>query len=110
MNFAAYIQQLPRGEKKIFASRLGVTASYLSRLISGDRAITAERALQIESASEGQVTRFDLRPDLNWHLPNHRSAKDLPSSHCLTTVNLRSANGKRKARKLAVDASSTEAL
>lgn len=69
MNLASYAEQLPRGGKKLFALKLGVTASYLSRLISGDRSITAERCLQIEEATGGAVTRFDLRPDLPWSQP-----------------------------------------
>jgi DNA-binding transcriptional regulator YdaS (Cro superfamily) len=73
MNLASYAEQLPRGSKKLFALKLGVTASYLSRLISGDRSITAERCLQIEEATDGVVTRFDLRPDLPWSQP--RKAK-----------------------------------
>ncbi|MGP5283183.1 transcriptional regulator [Pseudomonas helleri] len=66
MNLATYVEQLPRGGKKLFAIQLGVTASYLSRLISGDRSITAERAIQIEDATEGAVSRAELRPDIQW--------------------------------------------
>jgi DNA-binding transcriptional regulator YdaS (Cro superfamily) len=66
MNLATYVERLPRGGKKLFAIRLGVTASYLSRLISGDRSITAERAIQIEDATEGAVSRAELRPDIQW--------------------------------------------
>lgn len=69
MNLSAYLEQLPRGGKKILALRLGVTPSYLSRLISGDRSITAERALQIEEATQGLVSRYELRPDLQWGSP-----------------------------------------
>lgn len=66
MNLATYVEQLPRGGKKLFAIRLGVTASYLSRLISGDRSITAERAIQIEDVTDGAVSRVELRPDIQW--------------------------------------------
>lgn len=66
MDLKAYAEQLPRGGKKILAIKLGLSASYLARLISGDRSITAERALQIEDATQGLVSRFDLRPDLAW--------------------------------------------
>ena len=66
MNLSDYLAQLPRGGKKVLALRLGVTASYLSRLVSGDRTITAERALQIESATDGIVSRYALRPDIQW--------------------------------------------
>lgn len=69
MNLANYVEQLPRGGKKLFAMQLGVTASYLSRLISGDRSITAERAIQIEDATGGIVNRVELRPDIQWEKP-----------------------------------------
>ncbi|MEN5032925.1 YdaS family helix-turn-helix protein [Pseudomonas sp. Ps21-P2] len=74
MNLANYVERLPRGGKKLFAIQLGVTASYLSRLISGDRSITAERAIQIEDATGGAVSRVELRPDIPWEKPK-RSCK-----------------------------------
>ncbi|RYF35666.1 MAG: helix-turn-helix domain-containing protein, partial [Cytophagaceae bacterium] len=73
MNLANYVERLPRGGKKLFAMQLGVTASYLSRLISGDRSITAERAIQIEDATGGSVTRVELRPDIQWEKPKRAS-------------------------------------
>lgn len=83
MNLSEYLAQLPRGGKKVLALRLGVTASYLSRLVSGDRAITAERALQIESATDGLVSRYELRPDLqwgsSWNVDQSSRAKALPT-------------------------------
>lgn len=66
MDLPTYMQSLPRGGKKRLAISLGVAPSYLSRLISGDRAITAERALKVEQATGGAVTRHDLRPDIDW--------------------------------------------
>lgn len=69
MSLAEYLESLPRGGKKIIALRLGVTASYLSRMVSGDRSITAERAIQIEEATDGMVTRSELRPDIQWLSP-----------------------------------------
>lgn len=89
MNLSEYLAQLPRGGKKVLALRLGVTASYLSRLVSGDRAITAERALQIESATDGIVSRYALRPDLqwgsSWNVDQPSKVKALPTLN----VNLR---------------------
>lgn len=83
MNLAEYFAQLPRGGKKLLALKLGVTASYLSRLVSGDRSVTAERALQIEGATEGMVNRYVLRPDLQWGSSRKGSefyrAKTLPT-------------------------------
>lgn len=66
MLLKTYVEELPRGGRKKLAIQLGVSSSYLSRLLSGDRSITAERALQIESVTQGSVTRYELRPDLQW--------------------------------------------
>lgn len=66
MDLPTYMQSLPRGGKKRLAIVLGVAPSYLSRLISGDRSITAERAIKVEQATGGVVTRFELRPDIDW--------------------------------------------
>ena len=44
--------------------RIGVSRSMMIRLISGKRAMTAEYAIKIETATGGQVTRSELRPDL----------------------------------------------
>jgi DNA-binding transcriptional regulator YdaS (Cro superfamily) len=84
MNLATYVEQLPRGGKKLLAIQLGVTASYLSRLISGDRSITAERAIQIEDATEGAVSRLELRPDIRWDQP--KRPKKL-RAHAAATLN-----------------------
>lgn len=47
------------------ASReIGVSHEAVRRWISGANRITAERAIQIEHATAGAVTRADLRPDL----------------------------------------------
>lgn len=85
MKLTAYAEQLPRGGKKLLALKLGVTASYLSRLISGDRSITAERCLQIEEATGGLVTRYDLRPDLPWFQP--KKAKGASNAKLGATLN-----------------------
>ncbi len=66
MELAKYMSELPRGGRKRLAIKLGVSASYLSRLASGDRSITAERAIQIEDATNGAVSRVDVRPDIKW--------------------------------------------
>lgn len=66
MDLPEYMQSLPRGGKKQLALRLRIPPSYLSRLVSGDRKVTAERAIQIELATGGLVSRFDVRPDVEW--------------------------------------------
>ncbi|WP_150548773.1 YdaS family helix-turn-helix protein [Pseudomonas marincola] len=74
MDFSSYYKKLPRGGKKRLASILNIELSYLSRLASGNRGITAERAIQIESATDGEITRHELRPDFPWREPERSAA------------------------------------
>lgn len=77
MNFQAFVAQLPRGGRKVLALQLGIAPSYLSRLVAGDRSVTAERALQIEVATLGIVTRQELRPDLKWSGPERDQNREI---------------------------------
>jgi DNA-binding transcriptional regulator YdaS (Cro superfamily) len=47
-----------------FAERLGVTQGLVSQWLTGETKLTAERAVQIEEVTAGEVSRSDLRPDL----------------------------------------------
>jgi DNA-binding transcriptional regulator YdaS (Cro superfamily) len=85
MELTKYMAELPRGGRKQLALQLGISPSYLSRLTSGDRSITAERCLQIEEATDGAVTRFDLRPDLPWSQP--KKAKCFSGTKLGATLN-----------------------
>lgn len=62
MTLKEFIKSLRVGDAKKFAARLGVSPSYLSQMASGRTAISPTRALMIESATEGQVSRAELRP------------------------------------------------
>lgn len=53
---------------KDLAAALGVTEAQLSRLELGKRLVTAEMAIRIETATEGAIARWKLRPDL-WEPP-----------------------------------------
>jgi DNA-binding transcriptional regulator YdaS (Cro superfamily) len=44
--------------------RLNISRAQIHRYLTGRRRITAERAVQIEHVTEGNVTRHELRPDL----------------------------------------------
>ncbi|SPO68141.1 YdaS family helix-turn-helix protein [Pseudomonas sp. JV241A] len=105
MNLAEYLESLPRGGKKIIALRLGVTASYLSRLVSGDRSVTAERAIQIEEATDGAVTRSELRPDIRWTSPKRpkRAPKIAPPTMNET---LQATRHQHSSTRVAVNSSS----
>lgn len=64
MNLTQYIES-QRGNAKSLAEALGVSMSYLSQM-AGGAAINPRRAVEIEQATAGSVTRRDLRPE-DWH-------------------------------------------
>lgn len=54
-----------------FAGQLGLSQAQVNRLRHGAR-VTAELAVKIEAATEGAVSRSELRPDL-WPTPSPRT-------------------------------------
>jgi DNA-binding transcriptional regulator YdaS (Cro superfamily) len=63
MDLKSYISDLERGGAAELAEALGVSPSYLSQMAAGTTAISPARAVLIEQATAGAVTRKDLRPD-----------------------------------------------
>lgn len=55
-----------RGRLTELAKRLGIVPSLVSMWANGRREVPAERCIEIEHATDGQVKTEDLRPDLNW--------------------------------------------
>lgn len=66
MKLKQYTDQLTRGELSKLAISLGISASFLSQMASGAAKVPISRALAIEEATNGSVTRKDLLPD-DWH-------------------------------------------
>lgn len=64
MTLSDYFKEEPRGAKIEMAKYLGITATYISLLIHGKRRPSGAMALSIERATQGLVTRSELRPDL----------------------------------------------
>ena len=64
MTLAEYFATEPRGSKVEMAEHLGITATYISLLIHGKRRASKSLSISIENATQGLVTRKDLRPDL----------------------------------------------
>ena len=56
------------------AGKLGITQSMVSQWLTGAVRITAERAVQIEQATLGEVTRAELRPDVFGETPKQQAA------------------------------------
>ena len=55
-----------RGAASDLAERLGISPSYLSQMASGAAPISAERAIEIEKATNGLVTCEELHPSADW--------------------------------------------
>jgi DNA-binding transcriptional regulator YdaS (Cro superfamily) len=51
------------GSQAQLAKAIGVTQPTLNQWITGDRPVPIGRCTQIEQATNGEVTRKDLRPD-----------------------------------------------
>lgn len=64
MTLSDYFKTDVRGAKAEMAAHLGITPTWLSLLISGRRKASPVLAMAIEVATDGLVTRQDLRPDI----------------------------------------------
>lgn len=53
-----------RGEQRKLANLLGISPTWMNLLVSGKRDCSPELAVAIEQATNGQVTRRDMRPDI----------------------------------------------
>jgi len=67
MNLKSYISS-GYGKAKELACEIGVHPSFLSQMAGGDRSVSAEYAVAIEQATNGAVTRKDLRPNDFWKI------------------------------------------
>jgi DNA-binding transcriptional regulator YdaS (Cro superfamily) len=63
MNLKEYVSNLERGGATRLAQELGLSPSYLSQLASGKAARSAAMCVSIEQATNGAVSRKDLRPN-----------------------------------------------
>ena len=64
MTLEEYFMTEPRGSKAEMAQYLGISPTWLGQLLSGVRLASPKLAVAIEKATQGLVTRADLRPDL----------------------------------------------
>lgn len=53
-------------KRRLISERVGLNEQYLYQCLTGRRVAPAERCASIEQASEGAVTRRDLRPADWW--------------------------------------------
>ena len=76
MLLSEYLRQLSKDERQALAQRVSEKASvgYLYLLAGGHRNASPARAQKIEAATDGAVTRHDLRPDIFGPAPREREA------------------------------------
>ena len=65
MTLIEYLAQ-ERGRMQRVSVRAGLSPAFMSQIANGVRPAPAERAAAIESACDGAVRRWHLRPD-DWH-------------------------------------------
>ena len=65
MNLATYLAG-DRGKQPALCKQIGAHAPDISRWAKGERPIPVERCVDIERATLGEVSRWDLRPH-DWH-------------------------------------------
>jgi DNA-binding transcriptional regulator YdaS (Cro superfamily) len=63
----AYLKTISKDDQASFAGRCGTSVGYIRKACSRKQRIGAEICVAIEQATEGAVTRRDLRPD-DWFL------------------------------------------
>jgi DNA-binding transcriptional regulator YdaS (Cro superfamily) len=64
MTLQEYFSTEPLGSRGEMAQYLGISLTWLSLLIHQRRTASAALAVRIEKATQGLVSRKDLRPDL----------------------------------------------
>jgi DNA-binding transcriptional regulator YdaS (Cro superfamily) len=64
MTLQEYFSTEPLGARGEMAEYLGISLTWMSLLIHERRTASAALAVKIEKATQGLVTRKDLRPDL----------------------------------------------
>ena len=64
MNLKEYFKEEPKGAINEMAEFLSVTPTWLSLIIHGPRKPSPKLAVAIENATQGLVSKKDLRPDI----------------------------------------------
>lgn len=68
------------GSQAEMARLLRVTAPTVNQWCSGERAVPAKRALQIEALTEGQIKKADLCPTFPWAQIGSASSQTLSAA------------------------------
>ena len=52
------------GGQTALARAIGIHPQLMTKIVKGDRPLPAKRCIAVEIATNGAVTRYDLRPDI----------------------------------------------
>ena len=55
-----------RGRQRAIAEKIDIAYAYMNQIVTGHRPIPIEYCASIELATDGEVTRQEMRPD-DWH-------------------------------------------
>ena len=64
MNVKEFLRSTDKAERECVAKRANTTVAYLFQLAGNFSRPSADMCVRLESASDGRMTREDLRPDL----------------------------------------------
>lgn len=79
MNIAGYLEKHHLSQEA-FAKLLGVSQGLVWQWIDGRTRVTAERAIDIEEKTGGEVTKHELRPDLYPDAPKRERQRERPAA------------------------------
>jgi len=74
MDISTYYSNLPVGGRKALADALDVPPAFLYQIATGRRAVPPTLCRDVERATGGAVTRYDLRPDVFGPAPTEQAA------------------------------------
>ena len=64
MTLQDFFERLPHGAKSVMASKLKISQTWLSLVISGRKIPSPTLAIAISQYTKGKVTKKSLRPDI----------------------------------------------
>lgn len=64
MNLTEWFLYQPRGAKSELAANLQISKNWMSRLVTGRAKPSPYLAIQIEGFTKGEVTRYELLPEV----------------------------------------------
>jgi hypothetical protein len=70
----AYLSTLPPSDQAEYAKRCGTTIGYLRKALSTKPRLDGALVRQLDEQSDGQVSRYDLRPDIFGDAPVRRAS------------------------------------